>query len=126
MFSYNEFDSVAIKDVSFDEGSPTIVYDGADLALCGSATMVSIMVANRSDDEKFISFSVRKLDETNDVEIFHRVPVPINEPFDILKGSKIFIKKGDILKAWTDINGEGWLDLYASFAVYTPSDLITP
>ena len=123
MFPYNEFDSVAIQNVSFDQASPTIVYDGADLSICGNVAIVSILVANRSDDPKMISLAVRKMDDSADTHIFHEVEIPVNEPYDILKGSRIFLKKEDVLKAWTDVNGEGWFDLFVSYVIYTPSDL---
>ena len=123
MFPYNEFSSLTVRNVSFDSGNPTVVYDGMGLPLCGHATITSILIANKSDDPKMISFSVRKMDDTSDTQIFHQVQVPVNKPYDILQGSKIFLKKEDVLKAWTDVNGEGWFDLFVSYVIYTPSDL---
>lgn len=123
MFPYNEFESITVRNVSSDIGNPTVIYDGMDLPLCGNATITSILIANKSDDPKMISFSVRKMDDTSDTQIFHEVQVPVNQPYDILQGSKIFLKKEDVLKAWTDVNGEGWFDLFVSYVIYTPSDL---
>jgi hypothetical protein len=71
-----------------------------------------------------ISLSVRKMDDTEDTIICSDVPVPPNEPFDLLKGSKIFINKNDVLKAWTDSEGQEWLQVYMSYTYYTPSDLL--
>jgi hypothetical protein len=102
---------------------PTIVYDAATLPICGSITLVSLFVTNKSGDEKLINFSIRKMDDTEDTQLFHDVLVPANQPYDILKGSRIFLKEEDILKAWTDVNGEGWFDLVVSYVLYTPSDL---
>ncbi len=123
MFSYNEFESLGIQNVSPNPENPTIVYDGADLAICGNATIVSILVANKSDDPKIINFSIRKMDDTADTVIFSKVSVPSDQPFDVLRGSKIFLKKEDVLMAWTDGGGEGWFDLFVSYVVYTPSEL---
>lgn len=123
MFPYNEFDSLTIRNVSPSIEEPTIVYDGVDIPFCGNTTLVSLFVANKSGEDKSISFSILKMDDSQETLLFSNVLVPASEPYDILKGSKVFLKEGDVLKAWTDVNGEGLLDLVVSYVVYTPSDL---
>jgi hypothetical protein len=123
MFSYNEFDSLTVRDVSSSSVNPTIVYDGVDLPICGNITFVSIFVTNKSDSNKTINFSVRKMDDAQDTYLFYNVEVPPYRPYDILGGSKIFLKKEDVLKAWTDVSGTEMLDLVVSYVIYTPSDL---
>lgn len=123
MFPYNEFKSLTVRNVSPSTENPTIVYNAVDLPICGNITLVSLFVTNKSELDKSINFSIRKMDDTEDTMLFSNVSVPANEPYDILKGSKVFLKEEDVLKAWTDASGEGWFDLVVSYVLYTPSDL---
>ena len=123
MFSYNEFDSLVVRNVSASSVNPTIVYDGTGIAVCGSTTLVSIFVTNKSSSAKLINFSIRKMDDAQDTSLFYNVEVPPGQPFDILGGSKVFLKTEDVLKAWTNVSGTDLLDLVVSYVVYTPSDL---
>ena len=124
-FSYNEFMSSGHRMLSILQEDATILLDGETIPTCGHAVIVSIMVCNKSEVEKMINLSVKKIDDTEDTVICTKVPVPVGEPFDLLKGSKIFLNKHDILKAWTDSEGQEWLNVYVSYTFYTPSDLLT-
>lgn len=113
------------RTISVLPESPTTILDGEDIPLCGHVVVVSIMVSNTSEEEKMINLSVRKMDDTEDTILCSNVPVPVGEPFDLLKGSKIFLNKYDTLRAWTNEEGQEWLYMYVSYTIYQPSDLIT-
>lgn len=124
-FSYNEFMSSGHRMLSILPEDATVLLDGETLPPCGHAVIVSLMVSNSSEEEKVINLSVRKMDDTEDTIICPNVSVPFGETFDLLKGSKIFINKNDTLKAWTNEEGQEWLQIYMSYTFYTPSDLLT-
>lgn len=120
---HNEFFSLGINNVSTNSSDPTIVISGEDIVDCGHIAIVSIIVGNKTGETRQLTLTVEKAEQALISSPFSSVSIPSDTPFDLMRdGSKIFLNKDDVVRAWTD--QENSLDLLVSYAMYTPSNLV--
>jgi hypothetical protein len=122
-FSYNEFFSSSFSTISASSEDPTVLIDAADVPSCGHIVVLSVFVSNKSDLFQVVNMGIRKLDE-DDCAFMTNIQVPISQPFDLLRGSKIILTREDSLRMWTTIESQPEIEALVSYAIYTPSDLL--
>lgn len=120
---YNEFSSIGVLNVSSNPSSPSIVLSGSELADCGHIAIVSILVGNKTGDNRSLTLTIEKSEAALIYTLLPSISIPVNQSYDLLKeGSKIFLNKNDVIRAWTDQSNS--LDLFVSYSTYTPSSLV--